>query len=145
MLDFNGISVIIDYGHNVDALRSLLTALGHFPHERRIVVYSSAGDRRDSDIIEQGRMISPHFDEVWLYEGDYVRGREPLEIMSLIAEGLKDSERVKRVESIQGHFLAVDLALASAQPGDLVMIQADTANKTVLHIQQKLAALTGKS
>jgi cyanophycin synthetase len=145
MLDFNGISVIIDYGHNVDALRSLLTALNHFPHERRIVVYSSAGDRRDSDIIEQGRMISPHFDEVWLYEGDYVRGREPLEIMSLIAEGLKDSERVKRVESIQGHFLAVDLALASAQPGDLVMIQADTANKTVLHIQQKLAALTGKS
>ena len=145
MLDFNGISVIIDYGHNVDALRSLLTAIAHFPNERRIVVYSSAGDRRDSDIIEQGRMISPHFDEVWLYEGDYIRGRQPREIMSLIAEGLKGSLRVKRIESIEGHFLAVDLALASARPGDLVMIQADTANTTVQHLQRKLAALTSEA
>jgi cyanophycin synthetase len=141
MLDFNGISVIIDYGHNVDALRSLLAALSQFPHERRIIVYTSAGDRRNSDIIEQGRLISPHFDEVWLYEGDYIRGRQPFEIMGLIAEGLKDSPRVTRIESIQGHFLAVDLALASARPGDLVMIQADTAHKTVQHLQRLLAAL----
>jgi cyanophycin synthetase len=123
----------------------LLTAIAHFPNERRIVVYSSAGDRRDSDIIEQGRMISPHFDEVWLYEGDYIRGRQPREIMSLIAEGLKGSLRVKRIESIEGHFLAVDLALASARPGDLVMIQADTANTTVQHLQRKLAALTSEA
>ncbi|MEO0018276.1 MAG: Cyanophycin synthetase, partial [Verrucomicrobiota bacterium] len=141
LLDFQGISVIIDYGHNVDALRSLLTALSQFPNERRIVVYTCAGDRRDTDIIEQGRLISPHFDEAWLYEGDYIRGRQPLEIMNLIAQGLKTSPRLKRIESIQGHLLAVDLALASARPGDLVMIQADSANETVQHLQRKLAAL----
>jgi hypothetical protein len=58
---------------------------------------------------------------------------------------LKGSLRVKRIESIEGHFLAVDLALASARPGDLVMIQADTANTTVQHLQRKLAALTGEA
>jgi cyanophycin synthetase len=140
MLDYQGVSVIVDYGHNVDALRSLLGAIQQFPHERRIVVYSSAGDRRDSDIVEQGRMISPHFDEVWLYEGDYVRGRKPGEIMELIAAGIDGSGRVGRVESIFGHLEAVDLALASAKPGDLVMIQADTAYTTVRHLQQKIAA-----
>ncbi|MCX6878430.1 MAG: cyanophycin synthetase [Verrucomicrobia bacterium] len=140
MLDFSGISVILDYGHNVDALRSLLEALNHFPNERRIVVYSSAGDRRDADIIEQGRMLSRHFDEVWLYEGDYVRGRQPGEIMALITEGLNGSLRARRVERIQGHFKAVDLALASARPGDLVMIQADTAFETVQYLRGKLAA-----
>jgi hypothetical protein len=39
----------------------------------------------------------------------------------------------------------VDLALASARPGDLVMIQADTANTTVQHLQRKLAALTSEA
>jgi cyanophycin synthetase len=140
LLDFFGISVILDYGHNVDALRSLLDALNHFPSQRRIVVYTSAGDRRDSDIIEQGRMLAPHFDEVWLYEGDYVRGRQPGEIMALIRAGLHGATRTRRIEQIQGHLKAVDLALASAKPGDLVMIQADTAYETVQHLRGKLAS-----
>ncbi|MCF7734639.1 MAG: cyanophycin synthetase [Akkermansiaceae bacterium] len=141
MLDFRGIQVIIDYAHNVDALRSLFAAIQQFPHERRIIVYSSAGDRRDSDIVEQGSQIALHFDEVWLYEGDYVRGRPPGEIMTLIAAGLDGSQRVRRIEHIQGHLQAVDLALASANPGDLVMIQADTARETVHHLRGKLASL----
>lgn len=138
VLELNGVTVVCDYGHNVDALRALLDALDHFPAQRRIVVYTSAGDRRDSDIVEQGRMLGSHFDEAWLYEGDYVRGREPGEIMKLIATGLEGASRTRRVESIHGHLKAVDLALASAQAGDLVMIQADTAEETVQHLRSKL-------
>ena len=140
VLDIGGITVVVDYGHNVDALRALLDALDHFPNERRIVVYSSAGDRRDNDIVEQGRLLAKHFDEAWLYEGDYVRGREPGEIMKLIEQGLTElngSSRTRRIESIQGHLKAVDLALDSARPGDLVMIQADTADETVQHLRER--------
>ena len=135
VLDLNGITVVVDYGHNVDALRALLDALAQFPNERRIVVYSCAGDRRDNDIIEQGRLLGLQFDEAWLYEGDYVRGRQPGEIMELLAKGLQGSTRTKRVESIQGHLKCVDLALASAKPGDLLMIQADTADETIQHLR----------
>lgn len=135
VLDLRGITVVVDYGHNVDALRALLDALAQFPNKRRIVVYTSAGDRRDSDIIVQGTMLGDFFDEAWLYEGDYVRGREAGEIMKLIAQGIHGTSRTQRVESIFGHLKAVDLALASAQPGDLVMIQADTADETVQHLK----------
>lgn len=134
-LDINGATVVVDYGHNIDALRALLDGLAHLPNERRLVVYSSAGDRRDSDIIEQGRMLGDFFDAAWLYEGDYVRGRESGEIMRLLAEGLQGTTRIKHVESILGHLKAVDLALASAKPGDLLMIQADTADETVQHLK----------
>jgi hypothetical protein len=57
--------------------------------------------------------------------------------MRLLASGLEGSSRV---ESILGHLKAVDLALASAQPGDLVMIQADTADETVQHLKAKHGA-----
>ncbi len=137
VIDVKGVTVVVDYGHNIDALRALLDGLDHFPANRRIVVYSSAGDRRDDDMIEQGKMLAKHFDEAWLYEGDYVRGREPGQIMKLIAQGLATSDRVKKVESIFGHLSCVDQAMESAQPGDLVMIQADTADETVQHVKTK--------
>lgn len=140
VLDLKGVTVIVDYGHNVDALKALLEGLRQFPNERRLVVYTSAGDRRDADIIEQGRLLAAEFDEAWLYEGDYVRGRESGEIMRLLASGLEGSSRVKRIESILGHLKAVDLALASARPGDLVMIQADTADETVAHLKDRHGA-----
>ncbi|MCB1277914.1 cyanophycin synthetase [Prosthecobacter sp.] len=140
VLDLSGVTVIVDYGHNVDALRALLDGLRHFSNQRRIVVYTSAGDRRDSDIIEQGRMLGSDFDEAWLYEGDYVRGRESGEIMKLLASGLQGASRTKRVESIFGHLDAVDRALESAKPGDLVMIQADTADETVRHLKDRHGA-----
>jgi cyanophycin synthetase len=140
VLNLSGVTVIVDYGHNVDALKALLEGLRQFPNERRVVVYTSAGDRRDSDIIEQGRLLAAEFDEAWLYEGDYVRGREPGEIMRLLATGFQGSARVQRLESIYGHLKAVDFALASAKPGDLVMIQADTADETVAHLKSKYGA-----
>lgn len=137
VLDIRGITVVCDYGHNIDALRALLESLRHFPQQRRIVVYSSAGDRRDEDIIVQGKMLGTEFDEAWLYEGDYVRGRESGEIMALLAKGLDDAPRTRRVESVFGHLKSVDLAIESAKPGDLLMIQADTADETVQHLQEK--------
>ncbi len=140
VLNLRGITVIVDYGHNVDALRALLDGLRHFEHTRRIVVYTSAGDRRDSDIIEQGRMLGGEFDEAWLFEGDYVRGRESGEIMQLLAKGLENAVRTKRIELVLGHLKAVDLALESAKAGDLVMIQADTADETVQHLKTQYGA-----
>jgi hypothetical protein len=44
------------------------------------------------------------------------------------------------VEAIFGHLKAVDLALESAKPGDLVMIQADTADETVQHLKEHYSA-----
>ncbi len=137
VIEINGVTVVVDYGHNVDALRALLSALRQFPHERRLVVYSTAGDRRDVDLIEQGRLLSTEFDEAWLYEGDYVRGREQGEIMRLLAQGLEFATRTARVECVLGHLKCVDLALASARPGDLLMIQADTADETVRHLRAR--------
>lgn len=140
ILEIHDITVVCDYGHNIDALRALLASLRHFSNARRIVVYSSAGDRRDDDIVEQGRMLGSEFDEAWLYEGDYVRGRPAGDIMRLLAQGLAGSSRCQRVESITGHLNAVDLAMASARAGDLVMIQADTADETVQHLRQRYGA-----
>ena len=139
-LDLRGMTVIVDYGHNPSALRKLIEALDNFPQQHRISVYSVAGDRRNEDIVQQGQMLAAAFDDVWLYEGDYCRGREPGEIMELLALGLENAQRTRRVQRITGALKAVDLAIASAEPGSLLVIQADTADETVKHLKSVYGA-----
>lgn len=139
-LELRGLTVIVDYGHNPSALRKLIEAVDNYPQAHRISVYSAPGDRRNEDIVEQGKLLGPAFDDVWLYEGDYCRGREPGEIIGLLEQGLVGATRVKRLEKITGALKALDMAIAAAPAGSLLVIQADTADETVQHLQSVYGA-----
>jgi cyanophycin synthetase len=140
VLGLNGATAIFDYGHNPSALLAMVEALGGFPHRRRIAVYSAAGDRRDIDMIRQGEILGAAFDQVILYEDHYVRRRLPGEIMALFHQGLGAGGRVAEVQAIHGWQNAVEAALWAAQPGDLLLIQADRIDETVAFVRDRLAA-----
>ena len=53
VLEANGATVIVDYGHNPSAVAALIEALEVFPHKRRSIVFSAEGDRRDEHILRQ--------------------------------------------------------------------------------------------
>ena len=139
VLSINGATAVFDYGHNPSALLAMIDALAVFPHRRRIAVYSAAGDRRDADLIRQGQLLGQAFDRVILYEDQYVRGRQPGEIMSLFRKGLAAGDRVQEVDTIHGWQDAVEAALWLAQPGDLLLVQADSIDETVAYVRTRLA------
>lgn len=140
LLTIRGATVICDYGHNTSSLQAMLEVLQQFSQARRLALYTAAGDRRDVDMIEQGRMLGQAFDEVYLYEDQYMRGREKGEIMQLFQQGLDAGQRVKKVQAVQGWNNAVDAVLASAQSGDLVLLQADTIDEAVEVVGRILAS-----
>jgi len=139
-LELRGLSVIVDYGHNPSALRKLIEALDNYPQQHRISVYSAPGDRRNEDILEQGKLLGAAFDTVWLYEGDYCRGREQGDIIRLLSQGLEGAARTRRIEPVTGALKAIDDAIAAAEPGSLLVIQADTADETVQHLKANYGA-----
>ncbi len=118
----------------------MLDALKVFPHQNRIAVYTAAGDRRDEDMIRQGELLGQAFNRVILYEDHYVRGRNPGEIMKRFREGLTRGRRVQHVEEIFGAVKAIEAALSTLQPGDLVLLQADTVDETIDYVRNYLAA-----
>jgi cyanophycin synthetase len=138
LLEIGDATVIIDYGHNASALAALIEVVDQFPHVRRSIVYSSAGDRRDCDLIEQGELVGDAFDRVILYEDHYRRGRAEGEIMAFIRRGLERAAFVPEIVEIQGALKAVETALQTAQPGELVVIQADVVDETVEFVTQYL-------
>ncbi len=139
LLDIGGVTVIVDYGHNPSSLLALSEAMKQFPHERRTAVYTCAGDRRDCDMVRQGELLGDAFDRVILYEDHYVRGRKEGEIMGLLRQGLTGAKRALEIQEIRGSVAAIEMALSSVRPGELLMIQADTIDETVDYVRRYLA------
>jgi cyanophycin synthetase len=139
VLEIDEVTVIVDYGHNVSALEALIRALGPFPHDRRHVVYTAAGDRRDVDIVRQGELLGDAFDAVYLYEEHSVRGRPEGEITALFRRGIEAGARTQAIHEIRGALRAIGAALRAARPGDLVLIQADLIDETIAFLRQYMA------
>ena len=139
VMDYRGATVIADYGHNPDAMRALVSAVEAMPAQRRAVVISGAGDRRDEDITEQTAILGQAFDDVVLYEDACQRGRADGEVMALLRQGLAGATRTRHVEEIQGEFKAIDVALDRLQPGDLCLVLVDQVEEALAHLAKRVA------
>lgn len=135
---FRGATVIADYGHNPDAMQALVQAVQAMPAQRRSVVISGAGDRRDEDIREQTRILGDVFDHVVLFEDACQRGREDGEVITLLRQGLGQAGRARQVEEIRGEFKAIDVALDTLGEGDLCLVLVDQVEEAMAHIQARV-------
>ncbi len=139
VLEINSATVIVDYGHNPSALDALISAAESFPAQRRIAVYSTAGDRRDCDIQRQGEQLGNSFDEVYLFEGHYKRGRQDGEMISLFQSGVQRGTRVRKTWTSDDALASAEMALNDLEPGDLLLLQADTVDETLEFLRNYLA------
>jgi cyanophycin synthetase len=138
VMDYRGATVIADYGHNPDAMHALVAAVKSMPAQRRSVVISGAGDRRDSDISDQTAILGAAFDEVILYQDAAQRGRADGEVMSLLRQGLKGASRTTRIDEVRGEFAAIDEALLRLQPGDLCLVLVDQVQEALAHLALRI-------
>ena len=139
VMDYRGATVIADYGHNPDAMRALVAAVNAMPAQRRSVVISGAGDRRDSDIRDQTVILGDAFDDVILYQDAAQRGRGDGEVMALLREGLANASRTRRIDEIRGEFLAIDAALERLEPGDLCLVLVDQVEEALAHLASRIS------
>jgi cyanophycin synthetase len=140
VFDFQGATLIADYGHNPDAIQALVQAVDNMPAKKRVVVISGAGDRRDQDIRDQTQILGAAFDDVLLYQDACQRGRADGEVLKLLREGLQGAARTSHVEDIQGEFNAIDKALARLAQGDLCLILIDQVEEALAYITEKVKA-----
>ncbi|HYE28041.1 MAG TPA: cyanophycin synthetase [Allosphingosinicella sp.] len=123
--DSHGFRVIVDYAHNaagLEALGKVVMGLSH-RYKRTIGCVSMAGDRRDEDIRELGRIAAGIFDELIFREDPYTRGRPGGEVMGLLRAGALEAGRTEEhLHLIAGEAASTAAALAMGRPGDLIVI-----------------------
>jgi cyanophycin synthetase len=151
MFELDGYRVVVDYAHNPPAVE----ALGQFVDRltepsaggarapvtgRRIGVIATAGDRRDEDIRELGRIAARYFDEIILREDENNRGRPRGNTAQLIGEGIESAGKERRaieVTTVLDELEATRKALDMATEGDVVVVCVDHANQVWKELQRR--------
>jgi cyanophycin synthetase len=159
LLELSGIKILVDYAHNPAGLRTIgefvdrMTS-GERPLGRpgdetwqanlRVGVIGTAGDRRDDDIRELGRVAATYFDEIIVREDRNTRGRERGETGALVAEGVvqaqREGARAGSVQVVNDEMQAVRQALDRSRPGDLVVVCVDYPDSVIEELEARRAA-----
>jgi cyanophycin synthetase len=102
---------------------------------------ATAGDRRDEDIIELGRIAAAHFDTIIVREDANNRGRPRGETAALIERGVRagiaEGARCTNVETVLDEMAATRYALDMGHEGDVVVVCVDHANDVWKELQRR--------
>ena len=102
---------------------------------------ATAGDRRDEDIVELGRIAAAHFDTIIVREDANNRGRPRGDTAALIERGVRagmaDGGRCKTLETVIDELEATRYALDMGREGDLVVVCVDHANDVWKELQHR--------
>ncbi|MBF5046128.1 cyanophycin synthetase [Aggregicoccus sp. 17bor-14] len=139
VVEHNGATIIVDYGHNVDAFAALVDAVNRLPSQRRIAVLTGAGDRRDMDLQRLGEILGNHFDEVGLFEDACNRGRKDGEVIELLRRGVATGSRVSHVAEFRGELVALEATLRRLRPGDIGLLLIDEVDRSLAWLREYLA------
>lgn len=110
-------SVFIDYAHTQDAMFNVLKMLKETSDARLVCVFGCGGDRDKSKRAEMGR-VACEFADYSYVTSDNPRSEDPQKIIDQIVEGFDDSN----YEVILNRKEAIETALKSCRPGDIVLI-----------------------
>jgi UDP-N-acetylmuramoyl-L-alanyl-D-glutamate--2,6-diaminopimelate ligase len=118
------VTVVVDYAHTDDALRNLLETARPLASGRLVTVFGCGGDRDRTKRPLMGA-VAGRLSDVILITSDNPRGEDPARIIEEIQRGITpDTRRAsgQRIAAIVDRQQAIDEAIESAAPGDLVLI-----------------------
>jgi UDP-N-acetylmuramoyl-L-alanyl-D-glutamate--2,6-diaminopimelate ligase len=123
-------AVIVDYAHTDDALRNIIAVAREFVSHRGgrvITMFGCGGDRDRSKRPLMGHAAGAGSDVV-VVTSDNPRGEDPLAIIEQVLPGLSGAPAEVMVEPDRHR--AIELAIAQARQGDLVLLAGKGHEKT---------------
>ncbi len=122
----DGREIVLDYGHNIAALRSVGDLVERIANGRRVIgVVSMPGDRRDEDRVAFGALAGTLFDRLYVAE-PAIRGRPAGEAAGLLIDAAAQDRDGRPARCGQPVFIAdeadaAQAAFAGSEPGDLLV------------------------
>jgi cyanophycin synthetase len=136
IIDFNTFKLIVDYGHNVPAVRALGEALPHFTRGRKIVVAHGTGNRPEELLKKFGATLAQIYDYIIITDPD-PRNRELGVTADLVKTGVLECNfDPQQLEIVVNPFDAADRAFEIVQTGDLIVIQVDETEPMLERVTQ---------
>lgn len=128
---FKDFKVLVDFAHNPDGFTGVKNYLQSIEATKHVGVISGTGDRRDEDIIETARIAAQMFDEVYICQEKYLRGRTQQELIDLLQTGLKEVKpNIPIIVNNDGED-CMRQVMANPTSGSCITILSDTIHNAI--------------
>ena len=145
LIDFVTFKVLVDYGHNVPAVKALGNTLSHLTKGRKIVVAHGTGNRLDGQIRELGAALANVYDYLIVADAD-PRGRAAGETPALVLAGARERGLAEDAgEIVNDPMEAIDRAFELVGSGDLIVVQADDVDPMLKRVMEHFSRIAGLS
>ncbi len=111
--------VIVDYAHKPEALSAVLSASRHVAKQNRVIVVVGCGGDRDKLKRPMMGKVAVQLSDLAILTSDNPRTEDPDAIIASMVEG---SGRGPEVLVEPDRRVAIEVAIAAAQPGDVVLV-----------------------
>lgn len=133
--DYNGIKVILDYGHNIEGYKKVLSTLGGISNGNITGIIGVPGDRNDYVAREIGSISARYLDKIIIKEDKDRRGRESGEVPNLIKDGVLEVNKNANVNIVLDEVTALQMVLEEASEGDVVIVFFEKLEPLVSYIK----------
>lgn len=113
-----GISIIIDYAHTPDGLKSILNTFAECERNNLTVLFGCGGDRDKTKRSIMGEIAESVADKL-IVTSDNPRSEEPLAIIDDILLGIDNKQKVTVIEN---RVEAINYAVKTAEKGDILVL-----------------------
>ena len=144
VIDMGDFKVVVDYGHNIGAIKATGEFIQSLMPGRKIRMASGTGNRRREDILAYGAALAKYYDHIVLCDAD-PRERGIGETAQLVEEGLlAGGFKPEMITLILDEREATRVSLKMAQKGDLVVLQADNVVQVIKDVFTYKKDLAGR-
>lgn len=135
--------VYLDYAHNVDGFKAIIQFVSSQPAQKKRAIIAVAGDRRETDIIEIGRLAASAFDEVVLRYNTRERGIGNQRVCELLEKGCRETNAEAEVFCVKKEEEALKMVIDKSEKGDLIFACADQVEDSIA-LMEHLSGSYGK-
>lgn len=131
-------TVIVDYAHTPEAIRSVLAEARPLTRNRLMVLFGSAGERDEGKRAIQGAVAVTDSDFA-VFTSEDPRFEDPERIIDDIAAGAREAGGSEGVDfmRIENRRDAIDALFARAEPGDVIVLAGKGHERSIIYGAEK--------
>ncbi|EMU53379.1 cyanophycin synthetase [Clostridium butyricum] len=123
MFEYYGRKVILDYGHNIEGYKAVLSCINKLKTKNRLIgVVGVPGDRQDNVIKEIGEICCEYLDEIIIKEDKDRRGRSIGEVSQLLKISMLKNSNKKNVKVYLDEVDALEYAIKISKKDDIIIV-----------------------
>ena len=146
MYNLRDVTVILDYGHNIEGYKAVLEGVKKLDYKRLIGIIGMPGDRKDENILEIGEISGKNFDYIYIKEDKDKRNKGEGEVARLLEQGvLKGGFDKKNINIILDEREALKKSLENSRKGDLIIIFFEEYEPLLKIVKEEMNSLNKNS